>query len=74
MLGSRKYHVCARNIIAKATEKQLQTSCRLHTVFDVGFSVLAVFISLASQSIVVPGLLGLIIIGSNGYLAYLTKQ
>jgi len=65
--------VCARNI-AKATEKQLQTSYRLHTTLAVGFSMLAVFIPPATQSIVVPGLLGLIIIGSNGYLAYLTKQ
>ncbi len=63
-----------RENVAKLDDKKLKSNYRLHMTFAIGFSVFVVLLALATQSIVLPGLLGLVVIVGNGYAAYVTKQ
>lgn len=56
------------------SDQKLRSLYRMHMGFAVGFAVLIVLIGLAAQSIVIPGLLGLVIIIGNGYRASQCKQ
>lgn len=63
-----------RENVANLDDKKLRFNYRLHMTFVIGFAVVFLLLTITTQSIVLPGLLGIIIIGGNGYGAYVTKQ
>jgi len=56
------------------SDQKLQSIYRMHMSIAIGFAVVFLLFGLATQSIVIPGLLGLFIIIGNGYRASQCKQ
>jgi len=55
-------------------DEKLRSNYRLNLGFAIGFAVLLAMLAFASQFTVLPGLLGVVIIGGNGYAASKAKQ
>lgn len=56
------------------SDQSFQSTYRMHMSIAIGFAVVLLLIAWATQSIVIPGLLGLIIVIGNGYRASQCKQ